>query len=622
MADQERIARLRKKANELPLEPGVYIMRDKSGQIIYIGKAKKLKNRVTSYFRALESHTPKVLAMVENVEDFSYILTSSEFEALVLEASLIKQHSPKYNILLKDDKGYFYIQITSGDWPRILSVKQKPQEGMTIGPYTSSFVVNQTVDQANKIFMLPTCKRQFPQEFGKGRPCLNFHIKQCMGVCTGKITPERYHEAVEGALLFIKGNAAGLCEELEEKMAAAAEALDFEQAARLRDRIQAIRRISEQQKVLYSGVDNCDIVALAIGTDRCAVSLMSYRGERLCDKQDFLLNTDSPPESVRSQFLIRYYSDTGDIPRQVCVDGECEDSELIARFLSEKAGRRVELITPQRGQKNKLVELCRENAAQFLSHRMQAGGKEVALLDETAKLLGLRKSPQRIEAFDISNIGASTIVGGMVVFEAGKPKRGDYRKFTIKSVAGTPDDYASMHEMLSRRLQRLKDTPDSEEGFGAMPDLWLIDGGQTHVAVAREVLETFGMQIPVFGMVKDERHRTRAIAVDGGEIVISAHRSVFGFITRIQDEVHRYTISFSRKKHRTTSLQLELCRAEGIGESRARELYRHFKSLDAIRTATEEELAAVKGMNIRSARSLYAFLHPPAVTEDVPADPE
>lgn len=610
MVDMQHILRLRKRANELPLHPGVYIMRDKDGVIIYIGKAKKLKNRVTSYFRSLESHTPKVLAMVENVSDFNYILTDTEFEALVLECSLIKQHAPKYNILLKDGKGYHYIHVTDEPYRRLEAVKIKPEDnGLLLGPYLSNYVVSQTVEQANKIFMLPTCRRQFPQDIRKGRPCLNYHIKQCMGVCTGKIPLEQYNEAVDGAIGYIKGNSAGLCELLEEKMKAASEALDFEQAARLRDRIAAIRRVSQQQKVLYSGVDNCDIIAMAIGDGKCGVSVMNYRNERLCDKKDFLLGSDSPPEEIRAQFLAQYYAQCEDFPRQVYVDGDCEDSELTARFISEQAGRRVELIRPQRGQKNKLVELCRENAAQYLSHRMNAGGHEVALLDEVAKLLGLRKSPQYIESFDISNIGSSTIVGGMVVFEGAAPKRSAYRKFTIRTVDGAPDDYESMKEMLTRRLSHLSDAQDGE-GFGRRPDLWLIDGGAGHVAAAASVLDAFQLDIPVFGMVKDDKHRTRAIASSGGEIVISAHKSVFAFITRIQDEVHRYTISFSRKKHRTTSMQLELCKAPGIGDARARELYKHFKTLAAIKKADEETLAKAPGMTSRAAKSLYAFLHP------------
>ena len=624
MIDLERIARLRKKANELPMQSGVYLMRDRTGEIIYIGKAKHLKNRVTSYFRALDSHTPKVLAMVENVEDFNYILTSSEFEALVLECSLIKQHKPKYNILLKDDKGYSYICISEGPWRRLSAVydKKEAADGY-IGPYLSNFVVSQTVEQANKIFMLPTCSRRFPEDFKKGRPCLNYHIRQCMGVCSGKISLETYNEAFEGALRFIRGGSSEMCESLEKQMNEAAERLDFELAARLRDRLQAIRRVGQQQNVLYAGVDNCDIAAVAVGSGRYGASIMLYRGERLCDKKDFLLTTDSAPEAVRAEFLMRYYAECTDLPKKIYLDGECEDSALIARFLSERAGRKVELVVPQRGQKNQLVELCRENAAQYLSHRMRAGGREVALLDELSKLLGLSRSPQYIEAFDISNIGADTIVGGMVVFEGAVCRRGAYRKFSIKSVSGAPDDYASMHEMLSRRLQRLVDAQaageeggagegeqmQQAEGFARMPDLWLIDGGQAHVAVAKQVLDAFHLDIPVYGMVKDERHRTRAVASDGGEIIISANRNVFSFITRIQDEVHRYTISFSRKKHQKGALQLELCKAQGVGPARARALFSHFKTMGAIRQASEKELGAAPGMTAAAAKSLYAFLH-------------
>lgn len=607
--DNPRLPALAEKAHGLPLLPGVYIMKDKSGEIIYIGKAKALKNRVSSYFRAVERHHPKVYQMVGRVFDFDYIVTDSEFEALVLECSLIKQHAPKYNILLKDDKGYSYIKIAPKEFGRIRQTFQRDEEAGAryIGPYVSSFVVNETVDEVNRAFLLPTCNRKFPQEFGQGRPCLNFHIKQCMGVCRGKISADEYDEILSQAIAYIKDGGAQSMERLTERMNECAENLQFEKAAQLRDRIKAIKRISESQKVVFQSAVNQDVIALRRSDDDACAVVLKFREERLVDKEDFLLGRVDSLEEARREFLLRYYIGSREIPKRIQLDGDIEDMELTARLFSEQAGCKVEIRVPQRGEQLKLVELARTNAAERLSQKGRRTGREVAVLDELARLLGLAKPPAYIEAYDISNIGSDTVVGGMVVFENGHPLRKCYRKFTIKTVAGT-DDYASMREVLTRRFERYKSEEQHDEAFDRMPDLILLDGGKGHVGAIEPLLRDMGVETPVYGMVKDDRHRTRAIAAEGGEIAINANRSAFALVTSIQDEVHRYSIAFSRSKHQKSSFALALTQCPGIGEKRAGEIFKHFKTIKAIRAASVEELMKVKGMTKPAAEQLYTHL--------------
>lgn len=609
--DMEKLARLRKKANSLPLEPGVYLMKNAKGEIIYVGKAKLLKNRVTSYFRAVDRHQAKVYKMVENVDNFDYIVTDSEFEALVLECSLIKLHSPKYNILLKDDKGYHYVRIGGGDYGRLSAEKNNlDPDAEYIGPYTSSMVIKQAVDEANKIFMLPTCSRQFPRDIGKGRPCLNYHIKQCMGVCSGKISRERYREALSEAVAFIKNGGAGSTELLEQKMNEAAEALDFERAARYRDRIAAIRRIIQHQKVIAYNHKNLDVAAAVQGAENVYISVLILREGRLRDKRDFVFDCFESLENVMEEFLLSYYLsvEPEKIPAELFLDSDVPDRELIARALSERAGRRVTLSVPARGQPRELAEMAKNNAAQALAQKTGRTGRELAALTELGRLLGLRSAPELIEAFDISNYGGQTIVGGMVVFENGRPQRKYYKRFLIRDQS-VPDDYAAMDQMLSRRAERLLDPQQKDAGFARLPSLWLIDGGAGHVAVAKQVLARFGLSIPVFGMVKDSRHRTRAVASDSAEIAISANRSVFALVTAIQDETHRFATDYSRTRHKKSSLATRLTEAEGIGPARAEKLLRHFKTMKAMTAATEEELAAAPGMSRPAAAALYRLLH-------------
>ncbi len=603
----EAIARLHQKARALTTEPGVYLMHNKAGEIIYVGKAKNLKNRVSSYFRSLDRHTPKVLAMVLLVEDFETIVTSSEFEALILECSLIKLHSPKYNILLKDDKGYCYLRISRSEpYPRITDVRQKEDDKAEyIGPYLSAWVVKNTIDEANKAFLLPTCGRQFPRDIGKGRPCLNFHMKQCMGVCRGKITAEEYRETVRQAIDYIKGGSADAVRVLTEQMEAAAESLAFERAARCRDRLRAIERFAERQRVVYAGATDQDVLAFVQSGTDLSLSVLKFREQKLVDKLDFLFPDADTIEEVRGEFLSRYYSDPlHELPRQILIDGELPDRELIERLLAERAGRKVPILIPQRGDSLRLIEMARLNAAEQLSLRGQRRtGRELAALDELAKLLGLPRPPAWIESYDISNIGASTIVGGMVVFEDGRPMKAAYKRFSIQGIEG-PDDYASMAQMLERRFLRYQAQEPEGGSFNRLPDLLLIDGGQGHVATARRVLDSLGLSIPIFGMVKDDRHRTRAISSEGGEIAIASHRSVFTLVTSIQDETHRFAIAYAHSSHKKTAFELSLTRVEGLGEKRARALFSAFRTKKAILAASEEELCAVPGMTKPVARAL------------------
>ena len=608
MLDMERLEQLRKKTLTLPLEPGVYRMRGKGGEIIYIGKAKSLKNRVSSYFRSVEKHHPKVYRMVENVQDFDYIVTDSEFEALVLECSLIKLHRPKYNILLKDDKGYSYIKITKEDYGRITAEKQKSDDGaLYLGPYMSGLVVKETVDEAVKAFRLPTCGRSFPADIRKARPCLNYHIKQCMGVCTGRVSVGEYREAMQEAMDFIKNGGSQSMESLQRKMEQAAEALDFEKAARCRDRIHAIQRVTDQQKVVAYNHKSLDVIAAVQAEDTVYLAVLIFRDGRLRDKRSYSFDFFESVENVLEGFLLGRYDGGDDLPAELFLDRDLPGREMVSRLLGEQNGKKLTITVPQKGQPMQLVEMARNNAAQELSQRVSRTGKELTACDQLGRMLGLPATPLYIEAYDISHIGGQTIVGGMVVFEKGRPQKKLYKRFTIKEQQG-PDDYAAMEEMLTRRFARLL-AQEGDVGFRTRPDLLLIDGGEGHVGVAKTVLERLGLEIPVFGMVKDSRHRTRAIAQQGGEIAISQSRGVFALVTAIQDEVHRYSIEYSRSSHRKSGMATRLLAVEGIGEARANALFKAFKTYKAMTEATQEELATVKGMNTAAAQALYNFLH-------------
>lgn len=568
---------LRKKAMSLPLLPGVYIMKNADGEIIYIGKAKALKNRVSQYFGSQNRHPIKVRKMVENVDRFDYIVTGSEFEALVLECSLIKQHSPKYNILLKDDKGYSYIRISEGEYRKISAVFNKKDDGSEyIGPYLSSYSVRQSVDAANKIFKLPQCNKVFPRDFGKSRPCLNYYISQCCGLCTGKIKKSDYDEAVDGAIAFLKGDSRDIIADLRVKMEKAAEELDFEQAAKLRDRINSIERIKEKQKVVYKSVEEQDVFATADIDGSVCLAVLRFSNGRLFDSEHFFFDDPGDKESMRSDFITSYYSMRDNIPKRVTVDGEVADRELLEQWLSEKKGKKVTVFVPARGEQLEIVNMCRKNAEEKLAIKKGRTGREIAVLDELKDLLGLKKTPEYIESYDISHTAGQDSVAGMIVFKGGKPYRKAYKRFSIKSFDGN-DDYRAMNEVLTRRFSEYEKSKDSTEGFGKLPDLILLDGGVGQVHAVEPVLREFGLKIPLFGMVKDNRHRTRAISGDGGEIAINSKRQVFTLVSEIQNEVHRFSVAYHHQKHAKRGLSLSLTEIEGVGEKRASALLKYFK---------------------------------------------
>ena len=598
---------LRAKAMRLPLNPGVYLMRDKTGTVIYVGKAKALKNRVSQYFGSERNHDEKVRRMVSNVQDFEYILTDSEFEALVLECSLIKQYNPKYNILLKDDKGYHYIRITNEDWPRISEAKQLLDDGARyVGPYVSSWSVKQSIDEALKIFRLPTCTRRFPQDIGKHRPCLNFYIKQCCAPCRGKITREEYQEAVAEAIDFLRGGSADSVKKLTEKMEAAAQNLEFERAARIRDRIAAIKKMGDRQKVVAARVPEQDVIALAQGAGAACIEVFRFQDGRLCDRETFLFGEVGSPKTARTEFIERYYSMRDRVPPRLSLDGPVENAALLSQWLGEKAGRKVLVTVPQKGEQAQLVEMCRNNAAEQLAQHTGRTGREASALDELGRLLGMDCPPVYIEAYDISNLAGGENVAGMVVFENGRPLKAAYRKFKIKTVEGQ-DDYGSMREVIERRLNEYEQNKESGEGFGRLPDLILLDGGRGHVAAVRPVLRARGIDVPLFGMVKDDRHRTRAIAQDGGEIAINSNRRAFTLVSTIQDEVHRFAIGYHRQQRKKKAISSTLTSIPGIGPTRARALLRHFKTVSAVREADLAELEAAPGMTKPVARALYDY---------------
>ena len=598
---------LRKKAMSLPLLPGVYIMKNADGEIIYIGKAKALKNRVSQYFGSQNRHPVKVRKMVENVDRFDYIVTGSEFEALVLECSLIKQHSPKYNILLKDDKGYSYIRISEGEYRKISAVFNKKDDGSEyIGPYLSSYSVRQSVDAANKIFKLPQCNKVFPRDFGKSRPCLNYYISQCCGLCTGKIKKSDYDEAVDGAIAFLKGDSRDIIADLRAKMEKAAEELDFEQAAKLRDRINSIERIKEKQKVVYKSVEEQDVFATADIDGSVCLAVLRFSNGRLFDSEHFFFDDPGDKKGMRSDFITSYYSMRDNIPKRVTVDGEVADRELLEQWLSEKKGKKVTVFVPARGEQLEIVNMCRKNAEEKLAIKKGRTGREIAVLDELKDLLGLKKTPEYIESYDISHTAGQDSVAGMIVFKGGKPYRKAYKRFSIKSFDGN-DDYRAMNEVLTRRFSEYEKSKDSTEGFGKLPDLILLDGGVGQVHAVEPVLREFGLKIPLFGMVKDNRHRTRAISGDGGEIAINSKRQVFTLVSEIQNEVHRFSVAYHHQKHANRGLSLSLTEIEGVGEKRASALLKYFKTMTAIKNAEVDELSKAPGITSAVAQNIYDY---------------
>ncbi len=604
-------AELYQKACMLPLLPGVYIIRDKSDTIIYIGKAKRLRTRVSQYFREGVPHDNKVSQMIAHAFSFDVIVCQSEFEALVLEASQIKAHTPKYNILLKDDKGYSYIKVTQEEWPRLTFVLQKEEDGAEyIGPYTSSFAAREMAESAQDAFLLPRCSRRFPQDIGRGRPCLNAHIGKCMGVCSGRISCEEYNRAVKGAIHLIRYGKKDIIKTLTKRMEEASERLEFETAALLRDQIAAITKVTEGQKVVVDESLEMDVVALAGTPDSVCAAVLRYRHGRLTDKREFVFHDRADLEGVREEFLARYYLDDEEIPRIVAVDELPPDADALQRALGEKRGSEVQLYVPQRGDKARLVDMAHTNAVERLARERGRTAREQKLLDELAQVLGLAAAPRRIESYDISNWGDGTSVCGMVVFRDGKPSRADYRRFKMKTVAGT-DDYASLAETVTRRAGEYAARTAAGEtgGFAEKPDLLLMDGGRGQVNAAKAALAgTLLADVPLYGMVKDNRHRTRAIVdSDGGEIALSMHRGTFTFITAVQDETHRFANAYRKQQMRQKSYSSTLTRVPGVGEKLAKALMARFGSVAAVRAADPDALAQTPGVGPKLAQTIYAW---------------
>lgn len=603
-----KMQELRKKAMALPLLPGVYIMHDKSGEIIYIGKAKALKNRVSQYFGSQNNHAEKVRRMVDNVDDFEYIITDSEFEALILECSLIKQHTPKYNILLKDDKGYSYIRVSSGDWGKLSYVLQKKDDGAQyIGPYKSSYYVKSAVEEANKIFMLPTCNRRFPQDFRKGRPCLNYHIKQCMAPCTGRVKLKDYRESLAQALDFLKGGSSNSIKQLTSQMEEAAENLEFERAARIRDKINAVKKMGEKQKVVANKVLDEDVIASFTDDGKICFQVFRFEGGRLFDRESFIFDSGDS-ESEYEEFLLGYYTIRNDVPKNIALDKDFDGIDAIAQWLSEKRGNKVNVTVPQRGEQAQLVSMCRSNAAEALAQKKGATVREYGVLEELKETLGLEKLPEYIESYDISNLAGTENVAGMIVYKNGKPLKSAYKKFKIKGFEGQ-DDYASMAEVISRRFDEYYKAEDKNEGFGKLPDLILLDGGKGQVAAVKQVLERMSISVPLFGMVKDDKHRTRAVTGDGGEIAISSKRALFTFLSKMQDEVHRFAIGYHHARRSKNTFKSSLTNIDGVGEVRAKSLLKYFRTIDNISKADLTELENAPKMTKDSALAVYRYFH-------------
>ncbi|WP_294384352.1 excinuclease ABC subunit UvrC [uncultured Ruminococcus sp.] len=599
---------LRKKAMALPLLPGVYIMHSADGEIIYIGKAKALRNRVSQYFGSQNNHAEKVRRMVDNVDHFEYIITDSEFEALILECSLIKQHTPKYNILLKDDKGYSYIKVSGDKWRKISYVLQKNDDGAEyIGPYKSSYYVKSAVEEANKIFMLPTCNRKFPQDFGKGRPCLNYHIKLCTAPCTGKVKFADYNESVEQALAFLKGGSSNSVKDLTKKMEAAAENLEFERAARIRDKISSIKKMGDKQKVVANKVLDEDVIASFSDGHKTCFQVFRFEGGRLFDRESFVFDSGDS-EGETEEFILRYYTIRGDVPKNIAIDKEFDGLTAMQDWLSEKRGSKVYITVPQRGEQAQLMAMCRSNAAEELAQRKGATVKEYSVLEELKELLGLEKIPSYIESYDISNLAGTENVAGMIVYKDGKPYKCAYKKFKIKGFDGQ-DDYASMAEVIGRRFNEYLKAEKADDGFGKLPDLILLDGGKGQVAVAKQVLREMNIDVPLFGLVKDDKHRTRAVTGDGGEISVNSRRALFTFLSKMQDEVHRFAIGYHHERRSKNTFKSSLTEIEGIGEKRARAMLKYFRTIDNISKADLEELEGCPQMTKNAAVAVYRYFH-------------
>ena len=599
------IFNIEEELKKLPAKPGVYLMHDDKDAIIYVGKAISLKNRVRQYFQSSRNKGVKIEQMVTHIARFEYIITDSELEALVLECNLIKEHRPKYNTMLMDDKTYPFIKVTvQEDFPRVLFARQMYKDkAKYYGPYTSAGAVKDTIDLIHKLYGIRTCNKQLPKMQGKERPCLNYHIHQCPAPCQGYISREEYAKSVKKVLTFLNGDYAPILKELEEKMLAASEAMEFEKAIEYRELLNSVTKIAQKQKITSSDMEDKDVIAMSVDQHDAVVQVFFIRDGRLIGRDHFCLriaNGDSRPD-VLSAFIKQFYAGTPYIPREIMLQYEIEDAALIEEWLSGRKGQKVHIQVPKKGQKEKLVELAKKNADMVLMQDRERirreEGRTIGAMKEIASLLNLPKL-ERVEAYDISNISGFQTVGSMVVFEKGRPKRSDYRKFRIRGVQGA-DDYASMEEVLTRRLSHYEN----------YPDLIMMDGGRGQVNIALKVMQQLNIEVPVCGMVKDDKHRTRGIYFHNVELPIDRDSEGFHLVTRIQDEAHRFAIEYHRSLRSKEQVHSVLDDIPGIGPARRKALMKSFQTLEDIKSATEEELAEVEGMNSRSARQVFEFFH-------------
>jgi len=603
---------------KLPAKPGVYLMHGEKDEIIYVGKAISLKNRVRQYFQASRNKGAKIEQMVTHIRRFEYIVTDSELEALVLECNLIKEHRPKYNTMLMDDKGYPFIKVTTNEaFPRImLAHTMQKDKAKYFGPYTSVTAVKDTIELIRKLYKIRGCNRNLPKDQGKERPCLNYHIKQCNAPCQGYISQEEYRKQINEALKFLNGHYDGILKDLEEKMLEASENLEFEKAIEYRELIGSVKQISQKQKITDSSGEDRDILAVAKDAEDAVVQVFFIRGGRLIGRDHFFLRNaqESSKGQILESFIKQYYVGSLFIPSEILIQEELEERELLEKWLSKKKEQRVYIKIPKKGEKEKLVELARTNAALVLNtdkeRLKREEGRTIGAVKEIEKLLGL-ENINRMEAYDISNISGFDSVGSMIVYEKGKPKKNDYRKFKIKSIQGS-DDYGSMREVLMRRFQHgLEELENCDEtgSFFVFPDLILMDGGRGQVNIALEVLRELQLEIPVCGMVKDDNHRTRGLYYNNKEIAIDTHSEGFKLITRIQDEAHRFAIEFHRSLRSQGQVHSILDEIKGIGPTRRKALMKHYENIDQIKNATIEELKSLPSMNEKSAKEVYSFFH-------------
>ncbi len=609
---------------KLPAQPGVYLMHDAKDEIIYVGKAVSLKNRVRQYFQSSRNKTAKIEQMVSRIARFEYIITDSELEALVLECNLIKEYRPRYNTMLKDDKTYPYIKVTVGEpFPRVqFSRQMKKDKSRYFGPYTSAGAVKDTIELIHKLYKIRTCNRSLPKDIGKERPCLNYHIKQCDAPCQGYISQEEYRERIEQVVEFLSGKYDKILKRLEKSMMEASEAMDYEKAIEYRDLLNSVKQVAQKQKITSGSTDDRDVIAMARDEQDAVVQVFFVREGKLIGREHFHLRTavEEDVPQILTCFVKQFYSGTPFVPRELWVQERLEDEDTISQWLTAKKGQKVRVVVPQKGQKERLVELAQKNAAMVLEQDKEKIKREelrtIGAMNQIGDWLGLNWV-RRIEAYDISNISGFDSVGSMVVYEDGRPKRNDYRKFKIKWVKGA-NDYASMREVLTRRFSHgleehelLKEKGVGEEygSFTRFPDLIMMDGGRGQVNVALEVLDELGLEIPVCGMVKDDNHRTRGLYYHNVEIPIDRHSEGFKLITRIQDEAHRFAIEYHRSLRSKGQVRSVLDDIEGIGETRRKALMRYFKSIEAVKDADVEELSQVPGMNRRAAQSVYNFFH-------------